>query len=317
MARAVRYLAALVAVLGACSDDATSTPEVVIENASLGGTVPQILGATSTSLFWTASPTAASTLVGGAALASLPAQGSELASGSGRVAHAGEFAAFVADGAISRVDTAGTVQRVTRATPEALAANAAEMPVVAWTVGATVSWGVDDAQQTATFTKVDSCDHVRVSAHQIYVAADGASGRRLLRIDPRTAMITPMTSSSTWGPMFPGGVTAGATYRGRIVDADDDRALWLVEEMPGGRGIVVSEPVQGEASVLLEHISNATGFFASPTALFWQEGDELLSAPRAGGAASIVATLPGPAGAVADGYVYFVDGSSIARLRVE
>jgi hypothetical protein len=316
MAHAVRF-AALVAVLGACSDDAASSaPEVVIADASLGGAAPHILGASATSLFWSASPTAASTLVGGASLASLPAEGSELASGSGPVAHAGEYVVFVSDGTISRVDGAGAIQRVTNATPDVLAANAADVPVVAWTDGATVSWGPDDAQMTATFTKVDSCDHVRVTPKQIFVAADGASGRRLLRIEQRTGMITPITSSSTWGPMFPGGAKAGATYRGRIVDADDERALWLVEEMPGGRGIVVSEPVQGDASILLEHISSATGFFASPTALYWQEGDELLSAPRAGGAASIIATLPGPAGAVADGYVYFVDGSAIARLRL-
>ncbi|HUS28509.1 MAG TPA: hypothetical protein VMZ53_08370, partial [Kofleriaceae bacterium] len=106
-------------------------------------------------------------------------------------------------------------------------------------------------------------------------------------------------------------------YEGRIVDADDSGALWLVEEMPSGRAIVVAEPVQGEASLVLPHVSRATGFFASAGSLYWQEGDELLTAPRAGGAASIVASLPGAAGAVADGYVYFVNGSAIERLPVE
>ena len=34
-------------------------------------------------------------------------------------------------------------------------------------------------------------------------------------------------------------------------------------------------------------------------------------------AASIAASLPGPAGAFADGYVYFTHGVAIERLRVE
>jgi hypothetical protein len=117
--------------------------------------------------------------------------------------------------------------------------------------------------------------------------------------------------------MFPGGASDGATYRGRIVHADDDGALWLVEEIPSGRGIVVSEPVQGDATVLLEHLAGASGFFATPDALYWQEDDALLSAPRAGGAAEIISSLPGPAGALADGYIYFVDGTAIKRLPLE
>jgi len=145
----------------------------------------------------------------------------------------------------------------------------------------------------------------------------GSSGPGLRRIEQNSGMITPVTASSTWGPMFPGGSPIGATYKGRIVDANDDGALWLVEEMPSGRGIVVSEPVQGDATLLLEHVNGATGFFATSDAMYWQEGDELLTAPRAGGAASIVATLPGPAGAIADGYAYFVDGNAIKRLPVD
>jgi hypothetical protein len=43
----------------------------------------------------------------------------------------------------------------------------------------------------------------------------------------------------------------------------------------------------------------------------------LLTAPRTGGAASIVASDLGPVGAVADGYAYFTQGVAIERLRVE
>jgi len=211
----------------------------------------------------------------------------------------------------------GLTERITDVDPDALAGNTLAPPLVTWTSGAVVSWGVDGMEGTTTLTRIDRCDHARVTGRSIYVATDGGSGRRLLRIDQQTAVITPVTSSNTWAPMFPNGGAAGATYLGRIVGADDEGALWLVEEMPTRRGIVVSLPVNGDPSVVLQHLSNATGFFVSETSLYWQEGDALLGAPRAGGAAEIVATLPGVAGAVADGYVYFTDGSAIERLPVE
>jgi hypothetical protein len=308
----VRCCAMLVAVLGACGGDSTDPTEVVIADASLGGAAPSVLGATSTTVFWSAS-----TRIGGGSLASLPAAGAELAVASGPVAHAGEHVVFVADGNISHVDIEGVVQRITTGAPDAVAGNAAASPVVVWTTGPMVEWGVDDPQMTTSLPRIDRCDHLRVTAKQIYVAADGASTRRLLRIDQQTGDITAITASSTWAPMFPHGGTAGATYRGRIVDADDEGVLWLVEEMPTERGLLVSAPMQGDASVLLDHVSGASGFFASETALYWQEGDELLTAPRTGGAASIVASLPGPAGGFADGYVYFTNGAAIERLRVE
>jgi hypothetical protein len=69
--------------------------------------------------------------------------------------------------------------------------------------------------------------------------------------------------------------------------------------------------------VLLEHIRGASGFFATADSLYWQEADALLTAPRTGGAASIVASDLGPVGAVADGYAYFTQGVAIERLRVE
>ncbi|HSD88809.1 MAG TPA: hypothetical protein VLB44_14880 [Kofleriaceae bacterium] len=309
-------LSALAAVLGACGGS-NNKPEIVVRDATIDGAAPVIIGATAETVSWSASPGAGTTSIAAASLASLPAQGNRLATASGPVAPAGDQVLFAADHLISRVGIDGAVLRLTTADPEALAGSSDAVPVMAWTLGPVVSWGIDDVQMTATFTKIDRCDHARVTGQRIYVAADGASGRRLLRIDQSTGVVTPITSSSIWAPMFPGGGMAGATYRGRIVDANDDGALWLIEEMPSRRGIVVLEPVQGEASVLLEHVTGATGFFASQEALYWQEGDALLTAPRTGGAASIIASLPGPAGALADGYVYFTDGAAIERLRVE
>jgi hypothetical protein len=208
-------------------------------------------------------------------------------------------------------------ERIVATTPEALGGNAAVPPVSAWTSGAVVSWGVDSEEMMATLNRVDSCDHARVTSHDIYVAAIGNGERRLVRIDQTTAAVMGVTSSSTWADMFPGGGTAGATYAGRIVDADDHGALWLVEETPTKRGLLIDAPAQGQAAVLLQHLQGATGLFASPDALYWQEGQELLTAPRAGGAASIVASLPGAAGAFADGYIYFVNGNAIERMHVE
>lgn len=311
----VRRVAVLAAVLGACSGDDTAKPEIVVADA---GATPQLLGATATTVFWSASGGGMATLVSGASIASLPAQGAQLASAVGPVAAAGDHVIFVTDRAtISLVDATGTVQSVTGGTPDIVAGSSAEMPVVAWTVGAMVSWGVDAVQRTVTLNKVVSCDNARVTSEHIYVAVDDPNGRRLLRIEQRNGNITPITSSVTWAPMFPGGGTAGSTYKGRIVGADDDAALWLVEEMPSRRAILVREPLVGEPSVLLQHIAGASGFFVAPDALYWQEGDALLTAPRAGGDADIAATGIGTAGAYADGYIYFTSGVAIERVRVK
>jgi len=319
MAGRVALTVVAAALVGACGDDSGSSGavELVVADATLGGAAPVVIGATGDLLFWTVS-TGGTSLVAGSSLAALPAQGQQLATATGPAAHAGDYVMFAAaDQTISRVGLDGAVQRITNADPDMLAGGQGTAPVVAWSVGPVVSWGSDDAQMTATFTRIDRCDHARVTAQQIYVAADGTSGRRLLRIDQRSAEVTPITASSTWAPMFPGGGMNGASYRGRIVSADDDGALWLVEEMPSNRGIVVLVPMQGEASVLLEHVSGATGFFASAEALYWQEGDALLTAPRTGGTASIVASVQGRADAFAAGYVYLTDGAAIRRLRVE
>jgi len=294
--------------LVACGGSDTK-PEVVVADT---GASPVVIGATADRVIWTNNA-----VVSAGSLGSLPATAQQLATASGPVAHAGAYVLVTANQTISRVSLDGVIERITDVTPDALAGNTDVPPVAAWSSGADVSWGVDGVEMMATLTRIDRCDHARVTGRFIYVAADGGSGRRLLRIDQQTAEITPMTSSSTWAAMFPNGGATGATYEGRIVGADDEGALWLVEEMPSHRGIVVSVPVQGEPAVLLQHLSAATGFFVSESALYWQEDDALLSAPLAGGPAEIVATLPGSAGALADGYVYFAHGTAIERLRVE
>jgi len=313
-----RLPAALALVpLVACGGGSEEPPasEVVVADASLGGAPPSVIGATGSTVFWTAS-----SQIPAASVGTVPAMGVPLATATGLVAHGGDHVVFIDGGSIARVDASANPRPVTAASPEALAASPAllpDLPRIAWTNGAVVSWGVETAEMTATLNKVDRCDHLVATREQIYVAADGASGRRLLRVDPRNGEVSPVTASSTWAAMFPGGARGGATYAGRIVAADETQVLWLVEEIPTGRGLLIAKSLTGDPVVLLEHVTGASGFFASDTALYWQEGTELLTAARGGGEASIVATLPGPAGALADGYVYFADGNSIERLRVE
>lgn len=303
-----RVFALAVSVAAACGDSDPS-PQVVVENA---GSSPVVIGATADAVLWTNGST-----VSGASVTSLPSTEQELATAVGPIAAAGNYAVYAADGKIWRASLASAPERVFGTAADALGGNSDSPPVVALTSGGTVSWGVDSLQMSATLNRIDRCDHVRVAAGSIYVAADATTDRRLIRIDQQSGAVTSLTGSNAWATMFPGGSTDGATYRGRIVNADASGALWLVEEMPSGRGIVVAEPVQGEASVVHEHLAHATGFFASADALYWQEADELLTMPRTGGAASIITSLPGAAGAFADGYVYYVNGSAIERLAVE
>lgn len=304
----LRAVLALVG-LAACGESAETSFEIVVADTAA---VPTIVGATATTVFWSTGAA-----IGGAALAALPADARPLATSAGPIAHAGEVVLYVTEGRVWRVGIDGVAERVAPATPDALGGNTRTPPIAAFTTGADVSWGANDAQTVVTLSKTDACDQVWVTDHQIYVAAASASGGRLVRIDQETAVPATMTSSVLWADRFPSGGMAGATYTGRIVAADDDAALWLVEEQPSRRAIVVREPVRGEAEVVLEYMQNASGFFASDTSLYWQEGDTLLSAPRDGGAASIEAELPGTAGAYADGYIYVTNGNAIERLRVE
>jgi len=305
----VRAWFAVLALAGACGDDPVS-PEVVVADA---GSAPQVLGASSTTVFW-ATGTATERALSGAAVASLPATETPLGIASGPVAHAGDFLVYVGSGLIQRVDGTGDAIRVSGASTEAVGVSA-DGKVVVWTDGANVEWATQ-MRQMATLTKIDRCDHALVTSEQIYLACDGTTGRRLLRIEIRTAEVTGITSSTTWAAMFPSPMPT-ATYKGRIVGGDNEGVLWLVEESPSRRAILVHEAIGGEPTVLLEHVKDAARFFTTDDALYWQEGDELLTAARNGGEASIVATLPGAAGGIADGYVYFAHDNAIERLRVE
>ena len=195
-------------------------------------------------------------------------------------------------------------------------------PVLVWTEGAVVSWGNGDLMESATLPKIIRCERVQITTQNIYIGAEGTSERRLLRIDRTTGTVFPHTASSTHSASFPGGPTSGAAYRGRLVGADDLGALWLVEETAPGaaspaRAILVSVPNVGESTVLLEHITGASAFFTTEDAFYWQERDALLTAPRSGGAASIAGHLPGTAGAIDSGFIYFIEGTAIQRLHLD
>ena len=310
----MRPAAVVVALIATACSGSDPSPEIVVADASLGGAAPHVIGATASSVFWTAG--AMPTLVGGAAVSTLPATGMEVASAGGPVAMAGELVVYGDSGRVLTIDAAGTRGGVSSATPDAVGGNAASS-VYVWSVADQLSWTIRDTQASATLTRIDHCDHMRVTSDQIYAIADNSTGRRLLRVDQHTSAVTQVSLALKWAASFPGGGMAGATYTGRIVDADDAGVTWLVEEMPSQRAILVTEPTVGDSAVLLDHVMNASGFFASPADFYWQEGDELLTAPRAGGPASIVTSLPGPAGALADGYIYYVNGMAIERLRVE
>jgi len=299
--------------LAACGSSDEPSFEVVVDDASLGGASPVLVGATSSTVFWRAGYA-----IGGASVETVPATGSQLAmAASAAIGHAGDFVAFVTEGRVSRVGADGRVARVAPGAPTVVGGNDLTPPVVAFVENAQLSWGPDDAQDTATLGRINTCEQVLVTREQIYIVGTANGGSRLLRVEQGTGTVTPITTSLYQAELFPGGGMAGATYTGRVVDANDEAALWLVEEQPSKRAIVVSQPVRGDASVVLEYMQNASGFFASETTLYWQEGDTLLSAPRTGGSASIETDLPGTLGAYADGYLYVVNGNAIERLKVE
>lgn len=309
----MRIALALVGLAACGSSDDEASFEVVVEDARLGGASPVLVGATSSTVFWRAGYA-----IGGAAVESVPATGSQLAmAASAAIGQAGDFVAFVTEGRVSRVGADGLVARVAPGAPTVIGGNDLTPPVVAFVENMQLSWGPDDVQDTAPLSRLTTCDQVLVTREQIYVGGTANGGTRLLRVDQDTGTVTTVATSIYQAELFPGGGMTGATYTGRIVDVDDEAALWLVEEQPSKRAIVVRLPVRGDASVVVEYMQNAAGFFASDTTLYWQEGDTLLSAPRTGGTASIETELPGTLGAYADGYLYVTSGNTIERLRVE
>lgn len=307
-------------LLGACGTDAS--PELVVRDAAMGAGVATLLGADPGAVYWSVSAGSGPTLIGGSSLSNLPAEGRELGMASGPIVQVGDHVVFASSGRIMRVDVGTPPAKVASVTAEALGESLDVVPVLVWTEGAVVSWGNGDVMESATLSRIVRCDHLRVTATSIYVAADGTSERRLVRVDRKTGAVFPLTASSTHGASFPGGGVSGAAYRGRLVGADEVGALWLVEETAAGasapaRAILVSVPEQGAASVLLEHINGASAFFTVADAFYWQEDDAFLTAPRSGGAASIIGHLPATAGAIDSGFVYFIEGDAIERLPLD
>lgn len=318
MIRAATIAAVL---LGACGTDAS--PELVVRDAALGGGTPTVLGADASAVYWAVTAGTAPKLVAGSSLSSLPADGLELGMASGPIAHVGDHVVYATSGMVVRASVTVPAAKVATVVADALGESLDTAPVLVWTQGAAVSWGNGDVMASATLSKVVRCDHVRITETSIYVAADGTSGeRRLFRIDRATGAGAPLSASSTHAAAFPGGAVTGATYRGRLVGTDARGAQWLVEETAAGatapeRAILVAVPEQGEPTVVLDRVTGASAFFTRPDAFFWQEGDALLTAPRSGGAASIVGQITGTIGAIDSGFVYYVDGSAIERLAID
>ena len=108
-------IAVAIALVGCGSSDAPSF-ERVVDDASLGGSAPVLVGATATTVFWRAG-----NAIGGAPVETLPAQGAQLAmAASSAIGHAGDHVAFVTEGRVSRVNGAGDVARIAPGAPKAI-----------------------------------------------------------------------------------------------------------------------------------------------------------------------------------------------------
>ncbi|MBL0214781.1 MAG: hypothetical protein IPQ07_12970 [Myxococcales bacterium] len=308
-------------LLGACGTD-PAAPELVIRDATMGMGSPVVLGASADSVYWSVGSGNGPRLAAGGSLASLPAAGQPLGMASGSIAQVADHVLLVNDSSIVRASVAVPATKVANVPAESLTESDEAAPILVWSEGAKVSWGDGEALGTATLTKILHCDQLVITGSSIFVGATGTSEDRLLRIDRATSTVFPLSASSTHAMSFPGGGATGASYRGRLVGADAVGAAWLVEEVPAGataasRTILVSYPAQGEPSVALEHIGASSAFFVDADAFYWQEGEVLLTAPRAGGAASILGHLPATAGAIEAGFVYYTKDGSILRLPLD
>jgi hypothetical protein len=224
---------------------------------------------------------------------------------------------------ILRTGVAMTPSKVSWPAADALGEGPVGDPQLVWATADRVVWGVREAEGSTILPKITRADQLQVTADRIYAAGDSTTGeRRLLRIDRKTGVSTQIAGSNRFSGMFPGGGKTGADFDGQLVGADDDGALWLVTETPANttkvaRAILVLIPESAEQKIVLDHIGALSAFFATPDGFYWQEGDAVLSAPRTGGAASLEAHVAGQAGAVAGGFVYYVNGSAIERLSLD
>jgi hypothetical protein len=311
----------IAALLAGCGTD-DPTPELVVTDASMGSGTPTLIGASAGSVYWSLSASGGKRIAGGS-LVSLPTDGHEVLMATGAVAHAGDHVVGVSGSTILRAGVDTAPSRVMSGTADVLAETPEAVPRLVWTVGDKIYWGANEAEGSAVMPRTIRADHVRASKRWCYAAVDASGERRMIRVDRTTAAIGFGPGSERYAESFPGGAKTGATYRGRIVGADDAGAFWLVEEIASGattpaRAVLVNLPENAPAAtVVLENINAPVAFFVADDAFYWQEGDALLTASRDGGAASIAAHLDGTAGALADGFVYYVTSSgSIERLAL-
>ncbi len=302
--------AAIAALLVGCGGTESPAGELVVENAGQA----TLLGASAAGLYWTA-PGSGGTRVLASSLDALPGEPVELATATGPVVHVIDHVVLAKDGMVLRAQLDAPLARRATTNADALGEIDGPSPRVVWSLADKLSWGVNDAEHTVTLLRTMRVDHVRTTPRRIYAALDGTTDRRLIYIDLADNLVQNLTSSTEFASDFPH-AAAGATYKGRIVHVDDDGAYWLVEEAPSRRAVLVWLPARTPSPmVVLDTIQNVSGFFVTADAFYWQEKDALLTAPRAGGAASIATTLDGTAGAIADGFVYYVTKSgAIERL---
>lgn len=285
----------------------------------MGTNVATVVGASADALYWSVSQPNTTKLVFGSSVDEGTA--TQLGVSAGPVAYVNDHIVLATSKAVLRTGLATPEAGITPITAGAVG----ESPdgSLVWFADGQIQWGAK-AMEGSTMTRLSRANAIRTSANHTYVAGTIGTSTdwRLLRLDRGSDRPLTVATSMELAERFPGGAVANAAYRGSLVDADEAGALWLVTETPDedsrpSRAILVSVPVEGEPKLLVEHMGSVTGFFATSDRLYWQEGDAVLSAPKAGGAATLEAHVTGQAGAVADGFVYYVNGTSIERLAVD
>lgn len=318
----IRPILAAALLLGACGTDTPGTPEVVVSDATTGRGAPSVVGASSESVYWAIAQPNTTKLVLGSALATLPADTTkDLGVSTGPLVTIGDHVVLATTKTVLRTGVGTPEAGITSTQVEAVTEGPDGMLV--WFSAGQLQWGASEAEGSAML-RISRATAMRASAKRIYIAglSNSSTDARLVRFDRSTKVATTAAGSMEFAELFPGGAHASSQYRGQLVDADDSGARWLVTETHDdaaspSRAILLSIPEQGEPSVLLDKIGAVTAFFATPDGFYWQEGDAILRAEKTGGAATLEAHITGQAGAVAAGFVYFVNGSAIERLGVD
>jgi len=294
---------------------------MVVEQATTGTGTPAVVGASQNAVYWSVAQPNTTKVVLGSSLANLPGQASELGVSTGPIAAVGDHVVLATTKAILR--TGVTTPEVGIASSAADAVGEGPDGMLVWFADGKLQWGASSSEGSAML-RVARATTMFATAKRIYVAGlpSNSTDARLIHFDRATKTATTAAGSMELAERFPGGPIANAQYRGRLVGADDTGAQWLVTETPdeatsATRAILVSVPVTGEPTVLLDRIGAVSELFSTPDGFYWQEGDAILSAPKSGGSATLEAHIEGQAGAVADGFVYYVRGAAIERLALD